>query len=326
MGRLILTPGLCLIIAISASAGSINEFCKGKGNGNYANPDNPNSYITCSNGLTYVRDCPAGLIFRESLKICDWPTAPAPVGCNSTPKTTRKTTPAGPVDQFCQGKRDGDYTNPNNQYTFYTCSNGLTYLRDCPAGLIFRECLDRCDWPTTPCFTTPKTTNKPTTPGPVDQFCKGKRDGDYTNPKNQYTFYTCSNGLTYLRNCPAGLIFRESLKICDWPTNPAPTSCNSTPKISTSTPTPTTTTKPPTTTTHSCITSTTPRPTPTTTHSCITSTTPPTTTTTPPTTTTHSCITSTTTPTTTTTPPTTTTHSCITSTTPSTTPKVCDHH
>ncbi|KAF3693508.1 Chondroitin proteoglycan 2 Precursor [Channa argus] len=296
MCRLILTAGLCLIIAVLASATHIDQFCNGKKNGDYANPNDPNSYITCSNGLTYVRYCQAGLIFRESLDICDWPTT---TSFTSTLKTTTKTTTPGPVDQFCKGKRDGDYTNPknqytfytcsngltylrdcpaglifrestdrcdwptpavpsgtpstatttacagtidhfckgkgdgdytnpNNQYTFYTCSNGLTYLRDCPAGLIFRECLDRCDGPTTPCFTTPKTTTKTTTPGPIDEFCKGKRDGDYTNPKNQYTFYTCSNGLTFLRDCPAGLIFNESLDICDWPTAAVPSGTNPT--------------------------------------------------------------------------------------------------
>ncbi|XP_067375688.1 chondroitin proteoglycan 2-like [Channa argus] len=230
MCRLILTAGLCLIIAVLASATPIDQFCNGKKNGDYANPNDPNSYITCSNGLTYVRYCQAGLIFRESLDICDWPTT---TSFNSTLKTTTKPTTPGPVDQFCKGKRDGDYTNPKNKYTFYTCSNGLTYLRDCPAGLIFRQCLDRCDGPTTPCFTTPKTTTKPTTPGPVNQFCKGKSDGDYTNPKNQYTFYTCSNGLTYLKNCPAGLIFRECLDMCDWPTTPAPIGCNSSPKTTT---------------------------------------------------------------------------------------------
>ncbi|KAF3693504.1 Chondroitin proteoglycan 2 Precursor [Channa argus] len=214
MCRLILTAGLCLIIAVLASAVPIDEFCKGKRDGDYTNPKNPYTFYTCSNGLTYLRDCPAGLIFRQCLDRCDGPRTP----CFTTPKTTTKTTTPGPVDEFCKGKCDGDYTNPKNPYTFYTCSNGLTYLRDCPAGLIFRQCLDRCDGPRTPCFTTPKTTTKTTTPGPVDEFCKGKCDGDYTNPKNPYTFYTCSNGLTYLRDCPAGLIFIESLDRCDWPT------------------------------------------------------------------------------------------------------------
>ncbi|XP_067375183.1 chondroitin proteoglycan 2-like [Channa argus] len=223
MCRLILTAGLCLIIAVLASATHIDQFCNGKKNGDYSNPNDPNSYITCSNGLTYVRYCQAGLIFRESTDRCDWPTAAVPSGTTPTATTTAC---AGTIDEFCKGKRDGDYTNPKNQYTFYTCSNGLTYLRDCPAGLIFRESLDMCDWPTTPapkgCNSTPKTTTTTKPAGPIDQFCKGKRDGDYTNPKNQYTFYTCSNGLTYLRDCPAGLIFRESLDICDWPTTAPP--------------------------------------------------------------------------------------------------------
>ncbi|KAF3693505.1 Chitotriosidase-1 [Channa argus] len=139
MCRLILTAGLCLIIATLASGAS--QFCIGKSNGDYANVNNPNSYYTCSGGLTYVRSCPSGLIFRQSCNCCDWPTTPSPT---TTTKAPTKTTSAGPIDQFCKGRLDGDYANPKNPSTFYSCSNGFTYLMKCQTGLVFSQSCDCC--------------------------------------------------------------------------------------------------------------------------------------------------------------------------------------
>ncbi|KAK2849586.1 hypothetical protein Q5P01_009420 [Channa striata] len=139
----------------TTTAAPVDEFCKGKCNGDYANPKNPSTFYSCSNGLTYLMNCPSGLVFNQGFDRCDWPTPPSPTGCNSTPKTTitttpTPTTPSTTVDEFCKGKCNGDYANPKNAYTFYTCSNGLSYLRDCPSGLVFNQGSDRCDWPPTP--------------------------------------------------------------------------------------------------------------------------------------------------------------------------------
>ncbi|KAK2849583.1 hypothetical protein Q5P01_009417 [Channa striata] len=54
MCRLILTAGLCLTIAVLASAVPLDQFCAVKKNGDYTNPNDRNSYISCSNGLTYI--------------------------------------------------------------------------------------------------------------------------------------------------------------------------------------------------------------------------------------------------------------------------------
>ncbi|EDO35848.1 predicted protein, partial [Nematostella vectensis] len=36
-------------------------------------PENCKMYITCSNGITYERQCPAGLNWNDAKKLCDWP-------------------------------------------------------------------------------------------------------------------------------------------------------------------------------------------------------------------------------------------------------------
>ncbi|KAG7251479.1 hypothetical protein CRUP_006165, partial [Coryphaenoides rupestris] len=48
------------------------NFCSGKAGGLYAKADAPGSFYSCANGLTWVQNCPPGLVFRESCKCCDW--------------------------------------------------------------------------------------------------------------------------------------------------------------------------------------------------------------------------------------------------------------
>lgn len=64
--------------------------------------------------------------------------------------------------------------------------------------------------------TTHKISTTDTTKKPGQKFCDGRADGIYPNPKNRGSFYQCVGGLTYLQNCPAGLVYKESCKCCDW--------------------------------------------------------------------------------------------------------------
>ncbi|XP_026214127.1 probable endochitinase [Anabas testudineus] len=230
MCRMILTAGLCLVItrvAFSASLttnsdGSTGGFCSGKSNGNYANRTNSNAFYMCSNGLTYNQNCQEGLIFKSSCNCCDWPT---------TTTSTATVQSGGSTGGFCSGKSDGNYPNPNNSNAFYMCSNGLTYSQNCQEGLIFKQSCNCCDWPTntTSTITAQSASSASLTVtaaiatnesgGSTDGFCNGKSDGNYVNPSNLNSFYSCSNGLTYIQYCPEELIFKASCNCCDWPTS-----------------------------------------------------------------------------------------------------------
>ena len=37
--------------------------------------------------------------------------------------------------------------NPADPSTFFSCSNGVPILMNCPDGLIFNDKIDHCDWP-----------------------------------------------------------------------------------------------------------------------------------------------------------------------------------
>ncbi|KAG7221560.1 hypothetical protein INR49_017091, partial [Caranx melampygus] len=45
-----------------------NNFCATKTGGIYPKPDAPNSFYSCANGITWIQNCPANLVFRDSCK------------------------------------------------------------------------------------------------------------------------------------------------------------------------------------------------------------------------------------------------------------------
>ncbi|PVD37548.1 hypothetical protein C0Q70_00142 [Pomacea canaliculata] len=51
----------------------------------------------------------------------------------------------------------------------------------------------------------------------IKEFCKGKPNDMYSDPKNSTYFIYCSEGIPYRRPCPAGLVFSPMFRLCDWP-------------------------------------------------------------------------------------------------------------
>ncbi|KAK2885731.1 hypothetical protein QQF64_020835 [Cirrhinus molitorella] len=50
-----------------------SEFCAAKVDGLYVNPDDPTTFIQCSNTRTFVQSCPAKTVFNPNCLCCDWP-------------------------------------------------------------------------------------------------------------------------------------------------------------------------------------------------------------------------------------------------------------
>ncbi|KAF0294706.1 Chondroitin proteoglycan 2 [Amphibalanus amphitrite] len=201
--------------------------------GLFPNPADCHTFYHCSNGHAYLKDCPANLEFNPNLLVCDWPEN---AGCGG--KTTRPPKPtSGPTpkptpnpDIICPNEtcvcRVPDSTDCNK---YYQCKDGKAYPDSCPAGLVFNPATEVCDLaenvpgckPTTPRPTTQRPTTKPpapapTQPAPSDFDCPTD-NGLFPNPADCHTFYHCSNGHAYLKDCPANLEFNPTLLVCDWP-------------------------------------------------------------------------------------------------------------
>uniref|UniRef100_G3NUY5 chitinase n=1 Tax=Gasterosteus aculeatus TaxID=69293 RepID=G3NUY5_GASAC len=139
MCKLTLTAALCLIIAslvsgygnpgIPGNSGNPGNLCTGKPNGQYPNPNDDKSFLYCVAGKEFIRQCPANLVYNAAISVCAFPDSPV-----------NKAT-------YCYGRKDGQYTNPNDQHSFLSCVAGLTYILQCPANLVYVEATNRCDYP-----------------------------------------------------------------------------------------------------------------------------------------------------------------------------------
>ncbi|CAG8529648.1 6958_t:CDS:2 [Dentiscutata erythropus] len=181
---------------------------KNNPNGLYANPTDCCTFYQCANGHPYVMNCPDGLQWSTKRLRCEWPKN-SDCGVNAT--SSAFTCP----EKNDENNPNGLYANPSDCSTFYQCSNGKSYLMNCPDDLQWSTKLLRCEWPeNSDCgvepskdFTCPKKNNKK------------NPNGLYANSKDCCTFYQCANGHPYLMNCPDGLQWSTKRLRCEWPEN-----------------------------------------------------------------------------------------------------------
>ncbi|KAI4894729.1 hypothetical protein NFI96_029814 [Prochilodus magdalenae] len=60
-------------------------------------------------------------------------------------QSTAAPAPPGPT-QFCEGKADGIYPNPESQTSFIQCAGGRTYIQNCAAGTAYSDACKCCNW------------------------------------------------------------------------------------------------------------------------------------------------------------------------------------
>ncbi|XP_069691258.1 peritrophin-1-like [Periplaneta americana] len=95
-----------------------------------------------------------------------------------------------------------------NCTSFYQCSHGKAILQVCPVGLHWNIKKNQCDWPDKA--------------GCVPPSCPGKDPTVplfFPNPRSCETYFQCSNGILYCRQCPPGLHFNTQLNVCDYSYN-----------------------------------------------------------------------------------------------------------
>lgn len=176
--------------------GGPQGFCMDKPNGHYHNPADCAEYFSCSDGTTYKIRCPPNLYYNAHRDVCDW---------HRNAHCTQQVRYQQPIIGYCIGKPDGNYAHPTKCNSFYTCSNGATYIIKCPNDLYFNSKSNRCDFDhNVKC---------------INFTCAGRLNGNYANPSNCSTFYACSNGYLYEMDCPAGLYYNETMDMCDYPRN-----------------------------------------------------------------------------------------------------------
>ena len=144
--------------------------------------------------------------------------------------------------------KNGDYQSCQGCNVYATCSNEILYdNRPCPAGLVWDDNKKRCEYTSDTCNGDANDDDNDDTDddnndnnnddnnnndddnnndngGEDDDSscdcvdsCTGMPDGNYQSCHGCNVFATCSNGLLYdKRPCPAGLVWDDNKKRCEW--------------------------------------------------------------------------------------------------------------
>ncbi|KAF1762288.1 hypothetical protein GCK72_010550 [Caenorhabditis remanei] len=108
------------------------ESCEDKSDGIYPIDECSETFLTCSEGISRIMDCPSTLFFHPSLLICD--RQQNIIGCTGSPKPT----PA------CE--EDGYFSFGLCASSFTGCTNGRAIIMFCPTGLKFSQSTQMCDY------------------------------------------------------------------------------------------------------------------------------------------------------------------------------------
>ncbi|XP_078098321.1 acidic mammalian chitinase-like [Mustelus asterias] len=98
--------------------------------------------INTLKSLLHIRDSeesPAPQTRTSPVTVPVEPTDPNSIATTAVPDTN--------VDNWCQGKVQGLYVDPNDRHKYYVCSNNRTFHQSCPADLVFSENCLCCNWP-----------------------------------------------------------------------------------------------------------------------------------------------------------------------------------
>lgn len=125
---------------------------------------------------------------------------------------------------------DGQYSDPDDCGAFFSCSNGIAYKFNCPAGLHFDQANVRCDYKDiVNCGATdgsgadgnfvqmddPDDDSNTDANTATFQPCL-KPTGLFPDPFNCSRFYSCFQNIPRIMNCSANLHFNAKLKVCDF--------------------------------------------------------------------------------------------------------------
>lgn len=208
--------------------------------------ENCNQFYKCHDGRPVALTCPANLLYNPDKDYCDWPTH---VECGNRVISEHESDENSieNENESSNGHGSGNnHSNPNdapaicaaensdglliahencNQY--YKCFAGKPIVLFCQLNLLYNPSKEYCDWAhNVDCGNRvlPGHENNNSGEGSdnsnvVTKLCSNSPEGDIIPHENCSQFYKCYSGKSYPMDCPPGLYFNPTNKVCDWPTN-----------------------------------------------------------------------------------------------------------
>uniref|UniRef100_A0A7M6DNN2 Chitin-binding type-2 domain-containing protein n=1 Tax=Clytia hemisphaerica TaxID=252671 RepID=A0A7M6DNN2_9CNID len=179
---------------------NIKNFCVGREMGNYRNPWNCHSYITCVGPSAFERPCSIKTTLNYSPKddLCEYPYKQKCVNITSS-LVEHELKAYGP----CAELPDGNYA-VRDVAKYLICKNKVDSEGKCAKGQIFTPSTSKC-----------------VPIGKVDKekFCVGREAGNYRDPWNCHNYFTCVGHISYNRPCSVKTTLNYSPldDLCEFP-------------------------------------------------------------------------------------------------------------
>lgn len=182
--------------------------CSSRADGYYSDPASCEKYYICAATMTFHSSCHPGLHFNAATNFCDFGEH---VQCGAKqPAVTQAPVTAAPVTQAPVTQK------PVTQAPVTQAPVTQAPITQAPVtqAPITQAPVTQAPGP----VTMAPITQAPNVPAP-GEFCKGKADGFYKDPKDCAYFFQCSFELAYHEPCPSGTKFSTALQGCAWEAN-----------------------------------------------------------------------------------------------------------
>ncbi|XP_057294399.1 uncharacterized protein LOC130622959 isoform X2 [Hydractinia symbiolongicarpus] len=198
---------------VPISSITLDNFCKGRPNGNWRNPWNCHDYITCHAERSFDRPCSVltTLNYDPTIDMCQYPYIHKCVNITdadghhredkvtSSSETKVDTT----VEDPCTKLPDGRYPIRDVAKYLY-CHYHHSHYISCRADQIFDASEKTC---------------VPISSITLDNFCKGRPNGNWRNPWNCHDYITCHAKRSFDRPCSVltTLNYDPTIDMCQYP-------------------------------------------------------------------------------------------------------------
>lgn len=187
-------------------------------------PGDCTKFYKCNGKFAYEMDCQPGLHWSNQNQWCDYPNK---AKCDPN---NQETNPGNGVivnHPDCDPNEDAAHPThlpfPNDCTKFYKCNRGNAHPMDCPANLHWNKDKDYCDYPNLAKCETSLVFSRAVAGGEAPQInpdCRGSEELNPTllpYPGDCEKFYICNGGYAVPMDCPSGLHWDNTQKMCNWP-------------------------------------------------------------------------------------------------------------
>ncbi|XP_054735458.1 uncharacterized protein LOC129242688 isoform X3 [Anastrepha obliqua] len=199
--------------------------CPPKAEGMQPHPYDCHKFLSCSHGVTQIKDCGPGTAWSIEMEVCDFEKN---VHCAGRTKLHATATNTIIEDKVaCPPNMNGKFLHPFNAKKFISCNKGETHIQTCSMDSVFSISQKMCV-PEVEVNTLDRVQCSQDYTTDISVYhnyvtCPAQALGYFIYPFDRLLFIQCDDGHTMIQNCSPNTLFSKSNQVC-MPANEAESS------------------------------------------------------------------------------------------------------